>query len=80
MQPIRLSILLIILVASLSACDQSTSAKEYMQSGQAHVDNKEWKSAIIEFKNAVKQDPKNANARAKLGTTYLKTYSANAAI
>jgi putative PEP-CTERM system TPR-repeat lipoprotein len=80
MQPIRLSILFIILVASLSACDQSTSAKEYMQSGQAYVDNKEWKSAIIEFKNAVKQDPKNANARAKLGTTYLKTYSANAAI
>ena len=80
MQPRWISILFIILVASLSACDQPKSLKEYMQSGQIHFDNQEWKSAIIEFKNAVKQDPKNASARAKLGSTYLKTYSANAAI
>lgn len=74
------SIVFVILVATLSACDQSKSVEEYIQSGQTHFNNKEWKSAIIEFKNAIKQDPENASARAKLGETYLKTYSANAAI
>jgi putative PEP-CTERM system TPR-repeat lipoprotein len=75
-----MSIFFAILVVSLSACDQSKSLEEYIQSGQTHFDNKKWSSAIIEFKNAVKQDPKNASARAKLGKAYLKTYSTNAAI
>jgi putative PEP-CTERM system TPR-repeat lipoprotein len=73
-------IFFVILVATLSACEQSKSVEEYSQSGQSHFDKKEWKSAIIEFKNAIKEDPKNASVRAKLGRSYLKTYSANAAI
>ncbi len=72
--------LFIILVASLSACDQTKNAQEYIQSGQLHFDKKEWNSAIIEFKNAIKQDAENANARAKLGKAYLKTNHGNAAI
>ena len=76
----RFLIPFVILVASLSACDQTKNAQEYIQSGQLHFDKKEWNSAIIEFKNAIKQDAENANARVKLGKAYLKTYSANAAV
>lgn len=44
------------------------------------MDEKEWKSAIIEYKNGIKQSPENAKARLLLGKAYLKTYSSDAAI
>ena len=64
----------------LSACGSNLTTEEYIANGLNHFDQGDWKSAIIEFKNAVKTDPKDARARALLGQTYLNTRSADAAI
>ncbi len=68
------------LVIFISACGDQKSVEQYIESGQKFYNNKEWKSAIIEFKNAVKQAPENAHARALLGKTYVQTFSSAAAI
>ncbi len=75
-----LSAFSIFLLVFLSACGQQKSAEEYIQNGKDYFDKKEWKSAIIEFKNAVKLAPKNPQARELLGKSYLETFSIHAAI
>ena len=69
-----------VMFAVISGCSQEPNTAEYIKSGQTYLEKKEWKSAIIEFKNAVKQTPENAKARALLGQTYLETQSAYAAV
>ncbi len=73
-------LLLVFLSLLIVSCSQDLSTEEYLQSGQKMLSENKWKGAIIEFKNAVKQSPENAKARALLGETYLNTYSSNAAI
>ena len=70
----------IILLLFLSACSEQKSAEEHIQNGKEYFDKKEWKSAIIEFKNAVKIEPKNPQARVLLGKSYLETFSIHASI
>ncbi len=64
----------------LASCSQQLSTDEYIQNGQKHAAKKEWKSAVIEYKNAIKQSPENADARLLLGKVYLKLHNSNAAI
>ncbi|MHC4222282.1 MAG: tetratricopeptide repeat protein, partial [Planctomycetota bacterium] len=72
---------LITVISLLAAsCSQQITAQEYMAKGQQYVAAKDWKSAIIEFKNAVKQSPDNSQARALLGKTYVEIADSNAAI
>lgn len=68
------------LLLALSSCSTSLSTEEYLQRGTDYMDKKEWKSAIIEYKNSIKQAPKNAQARFFLGKAYLQTFSSDAAI
>ena len=70
----------LLLVVVLSACGDQKSTEEYIKSGEQFYAKKDWKSAVIEFKNAIKQSPDNAKARALLGNTYVETYSSTAAI
>lgn len=56
----------------LVACDDSSSA-EYLQKAQEHVAAGDAAAAIIELKNALREDPDNANARAFLGELYFRT-------
>lgn len=73
-------IYVLVLSLGLTACSQQLSTEEYVQQGEQYIAKKDWKSAIIEFRNAVKQSPDNAQARALLGESYLQTNSSNAAI
>ncbi len=68
------------LLLVLTSCSSQFSTEEYLQRGANYMDKKEWKSAIIEYKNGIKQSPKNAQARLLLGKAYLQTYSSDAAI
>jgi putative PEP-CTERM system TPR-repeat lipoprotein len=68
------------LVIFITACGDQKSVEQYLESGQNFYAKKDWKSAIIEFKNAVKKAPENAKARALLGKTYVQTFSSTAAI
>jgi putative PEP-CTERM system TPR-repeat lipoprotein len=71
---------LISIFSLVSGCSQEPDVEEYIKSGQEYLDKKEWNSAIIEFKNAAKEAPENANARALLGKTYVHSQNAKAAI
>jgi len=64
----------------LVSCSSQLTTEEYIQSGQELLEKEEWKGAIIELKNAIKESPDNAQARALLGEAYLNVYSSNAAI
>lgn len=71
---------LVLLAMSLSACNQEPSAQEYFARGQEFAANKEWSSAIIEFKNTVRLSPDNAQARAALGKVYVESNFATPAV
>ena len=64
----------------LASCAQQQSAEQYIKNGLGHYASRNWQSAIIEFKNAIKQDPENSLARASLGKTYLKVSYFDAAV
>ncbi|GAA0298250.1 hypothetical protein GCM10009128_16300 [Psychrosphaera haliotis] len=65
-----------IVATALVGCGDKTSA-EYVDSANKSLENKDYKTAIIELKNAIKQEPNEASARFLLGKVYLdlKQYS-----
>lgn len=65
-----------IVATALVGCGDKTSA-EYVDSANKSLENKDYKTAIIELKNAIKQEPNEATARFLLGKVYLdlKQYS-----
>jgi putative PEP-CTERM system TPR-repeat lipoprotein len=68
------------LVSLLISCGGGGSFDEYMKSGVDYYKKAQWKSAVIEFKNAVKLEPKDARARALLGQSYIEVNDFPAAI
>jgi putative PEP-CTERM system TPR-repeat lipoprotein len=62
--------LLYCVVIFIVGCDAQLSAEQYIQQGKQRQAKAEWKGAIIEFKNAVKLQPNNFNARFLLGSAY----------
>ncbi|HKY20067.1 MAG TPA: tetratricopeptide repeat protein [Vicinamibacterales bacterium] len=64
------------LVACLAgmACGQDSEAakREYVRSGDRYVAEKKYPEAVIEYRNAVQQDPKFGEARFKLAEAYAK--------
>ncbi len=54
----------------LVGCDSGHSPEHYLEQGQRHFDNGNWKSAVIEFKNVVKHEPSHLVGRTQLGMTY----------
>ncbi len=55
----------------LAACGQSVSDGDYFNRAESHYEKGEIKAAIIETKNALKQNPDNPDARKLLGRLYL---------
>lgn len=54
----------------LAACSEKTS-DEYLAQGNSSLEQQKVADAIVQFKNAVRVDPKNAAARLSLGLAYL---------
>ena len=63
----------IALVLGLSACSEQKTAEQYIASAKILVENNDASTAIVELKNAIKQSPRNADARQLLGDIYLST-------
>lgn len=63
----------IILIVLLAGCDNfgSITDSEYVKRAQVYLNKGEFKSATIELKNALAQNPKNTQARLLLGNQYL---------
>jgi len=62
-----------VLLFSMTACSSPEQKKQnYYQKALAYIDHNEDKAAIIELQNAIKIDPKFADARYHLGLIYIK--------
>ena len=61
-----------LLAVVLSACSETKTAQQLILSGNDFVQVRDFSSAVIEFKNAIRLEPKNANARFSLGKAYLE--------
>lgn len=58
-------------LSGLSGCGQKTS-EEHMVAAKQYLEANDVNAAIVEYKNAIKQDPKSASARFELGKVYLE--------
>ena len=56
----------------ISGCskDPEVAKREYVRSGDQYVAQKKHKEALIEYRNAIQQDPRFGEARLKLAQTY----------
>src|SRR3989304_3433147 len=57
----------------LSGCSQEAKKERHWKRGESYFTENRFKEAIIEYKNVLQIDPKNANARYKLGLAFLRT-------
>lgn len=67
---ISVAALLLTSLLSLSGCQQKTS-EEHIATAKEFVVNGDQKAAIVELKNAIQLNPKQAEARFELGNLYL---------
>ncbi len=74
--PTRATVAVLCLGASMltaSACsrDVERAKREHMERGDRYVQNRDVDAAIIEYRNAIQQDPRFGDAYRKLSTAYL---------
>ena len=67
------------LVLCISCASDEEKVRNYLSSGDHYFAQEEYRSAEIEFKNAIQIDPNLAEAHLKLGETYLKLGNAREA-
>jgi putative PEP-CTERM system TPR-repeat lipoprotein len=79
MKKISAGILVFAFVWMLTACGSSSTDEEYVNRAQDYLDQGELKSASIELKNALRQNPDNMQARWLLGKLHLELGNAPAA-
>lgn len=77
-----LTVLVCALVLGLAGCTSSPQEKEakYLKKGQALMEQKDYPRAVLEFKNAVKEMPKDAEAYYQLSLAYLAMSNPQAAV
>src|SRR5262245_37906553 len=62
--------LVLIVVAFGCRTDPNVAKQEYVKSGDRYVEEKKYFEAIVQYRNALQQDPKFGEARYKLAQTY----------
>ncbi|HTS62598.1 MAG TPA: tetratricopeptide repeat protein [Candidatus Acidoferrales bacterium] len=74
MRTIRLLAVVLAVLLGLVSCsrDPNVVKKHYYESGNKYFDKGRYKEASIQYRNALKQDPKYGPAHYKLGLTFLK--------
>ncbi len=76
---VALYVLVLVTLGLLVGCSNTLSDTEYVNRAQDFLDKGEVQSATIELKNALQQNPKNAQARRLLGVVHLKAGNVAAA-
>ena len=61
-----------LLASMITACGKQTSVEEYLIEANSYIENKEFASAEISLKNALKQDLSSPSVRLLLGQVYLQ--------
>ena len=70
---LKLCLILCITIIFCSGCTSDEDKKiKHFNKGKAYFENKEYKSARLEFKNAIQIDPEFADAHHLLGKTNLE--------
>jgi tetratricopeptide (TPR) repeat protein len=66
---------------TLAGCskDPEVAKRDFVRSGDSYVAAKQYREAVVEYRNAVQQDPRFAEARQKLAATYLQLGDLNSA-
>ena len=72
MNKISLSAIAVAAALSLTACSEQKTPEQYLASAEKLVASKKFDTAIIELKNAIKVEPRNAAVRLALGRLYLE--------
>src|SRR6185503_13368571 len=62
----------ILLATTSCSKDPEVAKREYVRSGDAYVAKKQYREAIVEYRNAVQQDPRFGEARSKLAEAYFQ--------
>src|SRR5688500_8084544 len=52
--------------------DPEVAKREYLTSGDQYVQQKKYAEAVVEYRNAIQQDPRFGQARYKLAETYMQ--------
>src|SRR5260370_37601190 len=74
MRSIRLIAVIVAILVGLASCsrDPNVVKKRYLESGNKYFDKARYKEASIQYRNALKRDPKYGPAHYKLGLVALK--------
>ena len=67
--------LLALLLGGAAACsrDPEQAKRAYMESGNRYFQQKQYREAIVEYRNVLRLDAKSGEARKQLATSYLQT-------
>src|ERR1051326_6597149 len=82
MRSIRLVAVILAVLVGLVSCsrDPNVVKKHYFESGNKYFDRGRFKEASIQYRNALKQDPKYGPAHYKLALTYMKVPDVSGAV
>src|SRR5580693_4406653 len=66
----------------LAGCERDPKKKEakFMSEGKAQLAKKDYKSAILSFRNAAQQDPKDSEPHYQMGLAYMESGNIRAAL
>lgn len=67
-------------VLAISACGEQVSVESHLENAKSYLNENKVNESIIELKNAIRADTKNAEARFLLGQTYLSLGDGLAAV
>jgi tetratricopeptide (TPR) repeat protein len=62
----------VLLTTAACSKDPEVAKREYVRSGDTYVAKKQYREAIVEYRNAVQQDPRFGEARSKLAEAYFQ--------
>src|SRR5674476_479354 len=82
MRSIRLVAVILAVLVGFTSCsrDPAVVSKRYLESGNKYFDKGRYKEASIQYRNALKRDPKYGAAHYKLALVSLKVGEVNAAV
>lgn len=69
---IILIIISFFILSGLAGCSKEAKKERHWKRGEKYFSENKFKEAIIEYKNALQIDSKDAKVRYKLGVSYLK--------
>jgi len=67
-----LAVIALAMTAAACSKDPQKAKVEYFESGNRYFDQKKYQEAVVEYRNAIQQDPKYGEARYKLAEAYAK--------